>query len=254
MTPVAAARLEILGGSKAYGGVRALDDVTLRFPIDTITGIVGPNGAGKTTLLNVLSGHSAATEGRVLLDGVDVTRSPAHRRARRGLSRTFQNLELSPDMSIGDTVMTGAYTRVRRRDPGMGTLWSRNTLLRERAREALRDCGVDIDADRRPGELSYGQQKIVELARVMLANASMVLLDEPFAGLSVDDRLRVSEVIRSLRRDGATVAIIDHDVQTIFDLVDSVAVLNLGRLVAQGSPEEVRTDRRVIEAYLGVDE
>lgn len=247
-------RLEILGGTKSYGGVTALNEVTLTFPIGSITGIVGPNGAGKTTLLNVLSGHTPASSGRVLLDATDVTHEPAHRRAMRGMSRTFQNIELSPDMAIADTVMLGAYSRVRRRDPDVPSLWHRNRELHELALESIRECGIDIDPRRRPGELSYGQQKIVELARVMLAKPKMVLLDEPFAGLSSDDRRRATEVILALRGAGATVAIIDHDVQTVFGLVDSVAVLNFGELIASGSPQAVRNEQRVIEAYLGVDE
>lgn len=246
--------MRITQGTKSYGGVHALSDVTIDFPQGSITGIVGPNGAGKTTLLNVLSGHTSISQGEIMFDGKRVTGLRAYRRARLGLSRTFQNLEINDEMSIVDSTMMGAYERARRRDPDLGPFWSRTKTLSALAVQALNECGIEGDGSKLPGELSYGQQKIVEIARALMSNAKMVLLDEPFAGLSPDERVRVAQLVATLRESGVTIAIIDHDVQMIFGLVDTVTVLNFGIVIAQGSPDEVSRDKAVVEAYLGVDE
>lgn len=246
--------MRITRGTKSYGGVHALSEVTIDFPRGSITGIVGPNGAGKTTLLNVLSGHTPISSGEIIFNGNAVTGLRAYRRARLGLSRTFQNLEINDEMSIRDSTMMGAYDRARRGDPELGSIWSRTRTLAELAVRTLNECGIEGDGSKRPGELSYGQQKIVEITRALMSNAKMVLLDEPFAGLSPDERIRVAGLISTLRESGVTIAIIDHDVQMIFGLVDTVTVLNFGIVIAQGSPDEVGRNKAVVEAYLGVDE
>jgi len=246
--------MRITQGTKSYGGVHALSDVTIDFPKGSITGIVGPNGAGKTTLLNVLSGHTSISRGEIVFDGRSVSGLRAYQRARLGLSRTFQNLEINDEMSILDSTMMGAYERARRKDPDLGRFGSRTKTLSALAVRALNDCGIEGDGSKLPGELSYGQQKIVEIARALMSNAKMVLLDEPFAGLSPDERIRVAGLVSTLRESGVTIAIIDHDVQMIFGLVDTVTVLNFGIVIAQGSPDEVGQNKAVVEAYLGVDE
>ncbi|HZU19066.1 MAG TPA: branched-chain amino acid ABC transporter ATP-binding protein/permease [Candidatus Dormibacteraeota bacterium] len=244
--------------SMVFGGVRALDGVSFRVRSGTIHALVGPNGAGKTTLLNCASGLLRATSGRILVDEVDVSRSPAHVIRSRGVSRTFQNPSLVPDLTVLDNVVLGLYGSQRwslLRDLAGG--WAsrrRQALVTGLAAEALRQVGLPEGRWQvQAGDLSLGEQKVVDVARAIAGGARLLMLDEPTSGLGDEEIRRVAELLRRLRRDhGLSILVVAHNVGFIQEISDTVTVLDFGRVIAEGEPERVIADPEVMTAYLGV--
>ena len=244
--------LEIEALSHHFGGLTALDRVSLAAARGERLAIIGPNGAGKTTLFNIITGIYRPSEGRIRLLGQDVTRLPTPRRAQLGLARTFQITTLFPRLTVLESVLLA----VQGLDPARFTiLRSRDSYghLRERAESLLADWGLADRAGQVTRRLSYGEQRQVELVLALAGAPKVLLLDEPTAGLSPAETASVVEMIRRFSRD-TTILLIEHDMDVALDLVDRVLVLFQGRVLAEGSKDKIKSDREVAAIYLGTDD
>jgi len=247
--------LEVRRLTKRFGGVQAVVDVSFSVPPGILYAVIGPNGAGKTTLFNLVSGYLAADSGEVRFNGQSIRGWPAHRIARAGLARTFQNLELFPGMTVLENVMVGCDARVRCGwlDALFGTGRQRaaNATSREEARRLLALFSLDGVADIPAGSLAYGMQRMVEIVRAFALRPKLLLLDEPAAGLNPAERQQLAAVLRQARAQGVTVLLVEHDVDLVMTVADRILVLDQGRVLAEGTPEEIQTHPAVVAAYLG---
>jgi ABC-type branched-subunit amino acid transport system ATPase component/ABC-type branched-subunit amino acid transport system permease subunit len=247
--------LDLKGIVLAFGGVRAVDGVDLQLKTGEVHGLIGPNGSGKTTVLNVISGYYAPQHGSVMRDGVDFLREGPHTRARHKIARTFQTPRLVGESSVLDNVMIGATTDGHASFVESLLSLSRHRRdeahLREKGMAALALVGLERIANVRADRLQHSELRFVEIARALMMKPSFLLLDEPAAGLSVDEIKRLDQLIRAISRRGTGVLLVEHHADLIFDICDRVTVLNLGKVLASGSPDYVRTHQEVINAYLG---
>ncbi len=235
--------LEVVGATVRFGGLVAVDDVALSAEAGTVTGLIGPNGAGKTTLFNVITGLQAPTAGVVLVDGQDVTRAPAPDRARLGVARTFQRLEVFGSMTVLDNVLTAAELR---------RTWTKDDLPpQEVAREVLKRAGVLAHADAMADAVPTGIARLVELARALALRPRLLLLDEPSSGLSPQETESFAALLTDLAAEGMGILLVEHDVDLVMSVCSTVHVLDFGRVLAVGSPAEVQADPLVQQAYLG---
>jgi branched-chain amino acid transport system ATP-binding protein len=247
--------LRIQGLSKHFGGVPALAEVSFNAAAGQVTALIGPNGAGKTTLLNCLSGVLQPDRGVIWFDGADLAGLPAHRVAQVGIARTFQNLRLFPRLSVLDNVLCGltvqaqdSFWQALLRPPG---LRHQERRLKLAALEALDLFGLTGKMDLPAGVLPYGDKKRVELARAFVSQPVLALLDEPVAGLNPEETGEIAGLIRQLRQQGKSMLLVEHDMELVMGVADQVVVLDGGRMIASGSPQEVRVNPLVLEAYLG---
>ncbi len=232
-----------------FGANQVLTDVDLVVPAGDVVGLIGPNGAGKTTLFNVVTGLQRPTRGRVRVDGVDISRLDTHHRARRGIGRTFQRLELFGDLTVRDNVRVAGEIRNRWRLLGLGG--GRVDVDRE-AERLLDLLGLRAVADVDAGEVPTGTARLVELGRALIAGPRLVLLDEPASGQTEPETEAFGVLLRRLVDDeGVTVLLVEHDMNLVMEVCDHVHVLDFGQVIAHGSPDEVRADGRVLAAYLG---
>lgn len=248
MTGEPVVRVENL--SKSFGGVKAVDGVSFEVREGEILGVIGPNGCGKTTLFNCILGQYRPDRGRVEIDGEDVSRWPPHRRARAGLARTFQLLQVFESMSVRDNLKTAAQEHIGSigarlfRNPDMG--------LSDKVDRLIERFRLGHLADERAGNLSYGQQKLLDTAMAFVSDPAVVFLDEPAGGVNPTMLGDVLERIRDLNEnDGTTFAVVEHNMEFIFGLAHHIVVMEQGRVLMTGTPAEVRDDPRVLEVYLG---
>ncbi|MEZ5631921.1 MAG: branched-chain amino acid ABC transporter ATP-binding protein/permease [Burkholderiaceae bacterium] len=247
--------LELQGVTKSYAGVKAVQDVSMTVHAGTVHALIGPNGAGKSTLINVISGLYRPDSGSIRLSGEDVTAWPAYLRARKGLARTFQNLQLIGGLTVIENVMLGL--------PAGGAAWRRfglwligrphESMERTHAQQLLDMLGIGAYANASPAELSYGHRKLAELARALAQQPTLMLLDEPIAGINEEESRQIAEGIARLRDAGVTILLVEHDMPFVMSLADEITVLDHGQRIASGAPAEVRGNPAVIDAYLGVE-
>jgi branched-chain amino acid transport system ATP-binding protein len=245
------------GITKAFGGLVAVDDVSFTIPRKGIVSIIGPNGAGKTTFFNMLTGLYKPTRGRVVFDGRNITGGRPDRIMAQGMARTFQNIRLFATMSAVENVMVGQHARMKAGLFGsiLRTPWVRSEEKRvlEKAREELRYVGLrDEVHDQMSINLSYGDQRRLEIARALGSDPKLLLLDEPTAGMNPQESKELTEFMHRLRDErDITILLIEHDMQVVMGVSEHITVLDHGMKIAEGSPEEIRNNPRVIEAYLG---
>jgi branched-chain amino acid transport system permease protein len=239
--------LEVTGLSKHFGGLKAVDGVDIAVRRGGVHALIGPNGSGKTTTLNVLSGLYKATSGRIVLDGTDITNMPPHLRSAAGLGRTFQNIRLFRSMTALENVEIGAER------PRNTLIKGGDAALTERAMEALTFVGLGGRANELISSFSYGHQRLIEIARALAANPTLLLLDEPAAGLNSTEKLELHELLKRIAAQGLTILIIDHDMTLVSEAAQHITVLNFGRRIADGESMAVLRHPDVVSAYLGTE-
>jgi len=255
MTSAAPGILEVRGISRRFGGLRALEDVTIAFRPQTIHGIIGPNGAGKTTLFNIITGQTRPDEGEILLDGTTLPPLRPHQLVPLGVARTFQNIRLFNEMDVLDNVLIGQH--VHTATPVLSILLhGRKAGQSERAgraeaMKALRFVGLETKSGEKVKNLPYGQRRLVEFARALAARPKVLLLDEPAAGMTPTEKANLLRLVLAVHQEGHSVILIEHDMKVVMNICQTITVLDHGRRIAEGKPEEIRTHPDVVAAYLG---
>lgn len=248
-------RLELDGVSVSFAGLKAVQNVSFKVEPGQIVSVIGPNGAGKSTLFNAITGYVPLTAGRVVLNDTPLSGMAPHRVAALGMRRTFQNGGAFASMTVLENILTGLHARTASNAVGLALGMPRARRAEAEAlasaRELLALMKLEDLADRITAGLSSGQQRVVEIARAMAARTQVLLLDEPAVGLSASERDRLVAILRDLVKDGMSVVLVEHTIDLVMAISDSIVVLNYGQVIAQGQPEHIRSHPAVLEAYLG---
>ena len=247
--------LETLQLGRTFGGLKAVDIVSIAIQQGELVGLIGPNGAGKTTLFNLISGFTAPTSGEVRLKGERIDGLTPHDIAQRGIGRTFQNLRIFPNISVFDNVTVGA---IGHENIGLGSIFpwqkAKSDRITQKSFEALQAVGLLEEADQLAANISYGKRKYLEIARALAMQPDLLILDEPAAGLNETETQHLASFISRLHQEGRTIILIEHDMRLVMSICQRVIVLASGRKICDGTPDMVQKDTGVLEAYLGVDE
>ena len=250
--------LSLAAVARRFGGLEVLKDVHLEVPAGSIFGLIGPNGAGKTTVFNLVTGLLAPSSGDIRFNGTSLVGQRPHRITAGGIARTFQNIRIFKEMSLLDNVVVGMHARLDYGAAGLVFALPRFRAAERRARERALELLSWVKLDHKAGDpadkLSYGEQRKLELARALATEPKLLLLDEPVAGMNSAEKTELMAEIVAIRARGYTVFMIEHDMRFVMGLCEQIAVLNFGRIIAQGGPEQIRNDPQVIEAYLGRDD
>ncbi len=250
--------LELTALSRHFGGLKVLQDVNLSVPAGSIFGLIGPNGAGKTTVFNLITGLLPPSSGGIAFNGASLVGRRPHVITRGGIARTFQNIRIFKEMTLLDNVVVGMHSHLAYGTAGLlfalPGYRAAERRARERARELLSWVRLDHKADDIADNLSYGDQRKLELARALATEPKLLLLDEPVAGMNTAEKTELMREVVNIRQRGYTVFMIEHDMRFVMGLCERIAVLNFGRIIAEGGPDEIRNDPQVIEAYLGRDD
>ena len=249
--------LETQNLHRSFGGVHAVQDVSMKVPAGAIKAVIGPNGAGKTTLFNLIAGTTAPNQGEVLFRGRRITARKPHAVASLGIARTFQTTKLFPHMTVLENVMVGRHPRTRAGFvAGLLNLpwtWREDRQTQLKAAEILADLGLMTYSKETASNLSFGRQRLVEFARALATEPALLLLDEPAAGLNIYETKELSELILKIRERGITCLIVEHDMSLVMNISDEVLVLDQGQMITEGPPKEIQRNPDVIRIYLGDD-
>jgi ABC-type branched-subunit amino acid transport system ATPase component len=243
--------LDLQGIAKHFGGVRAVDGIDLTVKRGEILGLIGPNGSGKSTIVNLVTGLFPLTSGRILFDGDDISHLPSHARVSLGIARTFQNIRLFGQLSVWQNLWVAQNSRQQRQEMFLRRWFGGSAAVRAEIERTLEFFDLAHKRDELAANLSFGEQRRLEFARAISAKPSLLLLDEPAAGMNAEEVDQLDARIRKMRDDGFTVLLIEHHVELVMSVADRIAVLNFGRKIAEGTPAAVQDDAAVREAYLG---
>lgn len=239
--------LQVKQVNKSFGGVRAVDNCSFSVKRGKITALIGPNGSGKSTIFNLINNILSLDLGRILFDGQDITNLAPYKIASKGISRMYQQTRLAKNLKVYENLALA----VQENQNIWTALFKRAKSHDKDVRNALQLVGMRAIHDKLAGELSYGQQRLIELARTIINNQQLLLLDEPVAGVNPTIRKRISIILKKLRSEGRTILLIEHDMNFVMELADEIVVMDEGRVIAKGKPERIRKNKKVIDAYLG---